>query len=58
MEDNKIVVICFDFTVLTELEDLLGILSNFVMVSENVQVPITFIGSSAHAFCSECQMTP
>jgi hypothetical protein len=57
LDDNKVVIICLDITLMDHSVDVIGDPMDFVMVSE-IMEPIIFIGSSVTGFCSECQQNP
>ena len=57
LDDNKVVIICLDMTLMDHSLDIIGDPMDFVMVSE-VTEPIAFIGSSVAGFCGECEQNP
>jgi len=58
LNDDTIVVICLDITVVTALEEIIGNPSDFVLVSSNVDQPIDFIGNTVDGLCNDCQQSP
>ncbi len=54
LDDNKVVIICLDITLMDHSVDIIGDPMDFVMVSE-IMEPIIFIGSSVTGFCGECE---
>ena len=57
-EDNRVVVICLDATILSKAEVIIGEPSNFVLLLDKSKPSIAFIGSAVDGFCSDCRMTP
>jgi len=57
LDDNKVVIICLDMTLMDLSLDIIGDPMDFVLVSE-VTEPIVFIGSSVAGFCGECEQNP
>ena len=57
LDDNKVVIICLDMTLMDHSLDIIGDPMDFVMVSE-ITEPIVFIGSSVAGFCGECEQNP
>ncbi len=57
LDDNKVVIICLDITLMDHLVDIIGNPMDFVMVSE-ITKPIVFIVSSVTGFCGECEQNP
>jgi hypothetical protein len=58
LDDNKVVVIRLNVTVVAVSVDIIGNPSDFMMVSKDIRQPVVFIGSSVSGFCSDCQQNP
>jgi len=57
LDDNKVVIICLDITLMDHSVDIIGDPMDFVMVSE-ITEPIVFIGNSVTGFLVNVSRIP